>query len=164
MRAGSPTCSFRSLTRSAFVAFNAGPRLKSIVAMRQNNNVIASTVASGRNFTTNEKLTDASKPRSCWSKASLHQALRIRPMTPPQTASKNPSHNNCLTICQRDAPTARRIAISLERDVPRASNMFARFKQAMSRTAPAIAMSNVAISVSGPSFSGCVLRLNRDGV
>ena len=85
-------------------------------------------------------------------------------MTPPQTASKNPSHNNCLTICQRDAPTASRTAISFERDVPRASNMFARFKQAMSRTAPAIAMSNVAISVSGPSFSGCVLRLNRDGV
>ena len=69
-----------------------------------------------------------------------------------------------LTICQRDAPTARRIAISLERDVPRASNMFARFKQAMSRTAPAIAMSNVAISVSGPSSSGCVLSPNRAGV
>ena len=132
--------------------------------MRQNKNVISSTVVSGRNLTTKEKFTDASKPRSCWSKASLHQALRIRPMTPPQIASKNPSHNNCLTICQRDAPTARRTAISLERDVPRASNMLVRFKQAMSKTAPAIAISNVATSVSGPSSSGCVLRPNRAGV
>ena len=85
-------------------------------------------------------------------------------MAPPQTASRNPSHKSCLTICQRDAPTARRTAISFEREVPRASSMFARFKHAISKTAPAIAMSNVAISVIGPSSSGCVLRLNRDGV
>ena len=41
--------------------------------------------------------------------------------------------------------------------------MFARFRQAMRRTAPAIAMSNVPIKVIGPSSSGDVLRLNRDG-
>ena len=65
MRAGSPTCCLRSFTRSALVAFMAGPRLKSIVARRQNKNVAASTVASGRNFTTIEKLVEASRPRSC---------------------------------------------------------------------------------------------------
>jgi hypothetical protein len=67
-------------------------------------------------------------------------------------------------IRQRDAPTASRTAISFDREVARASSMFARFKHAMSNTAPAIAISNVAINVIGPSSSGCVLRLNRDGV
>src|SRR5207248_4248811 len=52
----------------------------------------------------------------------------------------------------------------LERAVPRASSMLARFRQAISNTAPAIAMSNVAIDVIGPSSSGCVLKLKRDGV
>src|SRR5437764_1370843 len=53
-------------------------------------------------------------------------------------ASKKPSQSNCLTIRHRDAPTARRTAISLERAVPRASNMLARFRQAMSNTGLAI--------------------------
>ena len=61
IRAGSPTCCLRSLTRSAFVAFNAGPRLKSMVATRQNRKVIVSTAASGRSLTTSEKLVEASK-------------------------------------------------------------------------------------------------------
>ena len=67
-------------------------------------------------------------------------------------------------ILQRDAPIASRIAISFEREVARASSMLARFKHAMSSTAPAIAISNVATNVIGPSSSGCVLRLKRDGV
>src|SRR5204863_7529073 len=84
------------------------------------------TVTSGRNFTTKEKLIEESKPRSCWSKASLHQALRTSPMTPPQTASKNPSHNNCLMICQRDAPTDSLNTISFALDLLSASSMFSR--------------------------------------
>ena len=59
-RAGSPTRCFRSFTRSAFVAFNAGPRLKSIVASTQKRRVMPSTVASGRSFTTKEKFTEDS--------------------------------------------------------------------------------------------------------
>ena len=39
-----------------------------------------------------------------------------------------------------------------------------RFRLAISRTAPAMHMSSVAIKVMGPSSSGPVLRLNRDGV
>ena len=74
-----------------------------------------------------------------------------------------PSHSNCRTMRQREAPSARRSAISLFRAVPRASSMFARFKLAMSNTAPAIAMSSVPMSVTGPSSSGEVLILKRDG-
>ena len=165
MRAGSPTCCLRSLTRSALVAFMAGPRLKSIVARRQNKNVAASTVASGRNFTTIEKLVEASRPTELLKKKIVapgadHEADRAA----AKSEQTSPSQSNCLTICQRDAPTASRTAISFERAVPRASNMLARFRQAISNTAPAIAMSNVAINVIGPSSSGCVLKLKRDGV
>jgi hypothetical protein len=42
--------------------------------------------------------------------------------------------------------------------------MFARFKLAMSKTAPAIPINNVPMSVTGPSSSGDVLILNRDGL
>ena len=100
---------------------------------------------------------------SDWSMRLLHQTLRASPTAPPAIASSDPSHNNCRTIRQRDAPIAIRIAISLERDVPRASSMFARFRLAMSRTAPAIPMSKVAINAIGPSSSGPVLRLKREG-
>ena len=163
MRAGSPTCCFKSLTRSALVALSAGPRLKSTVASRQNRNVTLSTNAFGFRSTTKEKFTLFSKVVSEWSRRLLHQTLRISPTTPPHTASNKPSASNCLTIRQRDAPSARRRAISLARAVPRASNILARFKHAMSRTAPAIAVSNVPISVTGPSSSGDVLKLKRDG-
>ena len=163
IRAGSPTCCFKSFTRSALVASSAGPRLKSIVARRENKNVTASTAKSGRNLMMTEKLTDESKPWSCCRSKSLHQELRTRPTAPPKIASRKPSQSNCLTIRQRDAPTARRTAISFERDVPRARSILARFRQAMSKTAPAMNMSKVAINVIGPSSSGCVLMLKRDG-
>ncbi len=66
-------------------------------------------------------------------------------------------------IRQRDEPSARRIAISLARAVPRASSMFARFKLAMSRTAAAIDIMSTPIKPIGPSSDGVVLRLKRDG-
>ena len=163
IRAGSPTCCFKSLTRSARVALSAGPRLNSSVARRQNKNVTVSTAASGERSTMNEKFTLLSKAASEWSRRLLHQTLRMSPTSPPQIARKRPSQSNCLIIRQRDAPSAMRKAISFERAVPRASNIFARFRHAMSRTAPAIAISNVPINVTGPSFSGDVLRLKRDG-
>ena len=163
MRAGSPICCLRSLTRSALVAFSAGPRLKRTVAIRQNRNVTPRTVRSGRNLTTKEKLVEPSRRASECSSRSLHQTLMTSPTKPPQIASSKPSQSNWRTIRQRDAPTARRSAISFERAVPRASSMFARFKLAISRTAPAIPISSAPIRVTGPSSSGEVLILNRDG-
>ena len=164
VQAGSPTCCFKSFTRSARVAFNAGPRLKSNVAQRQRKKVTASTVASGCRFRTNEKFNEPSRPAKERRRRSLHQMLRARPPKPPARASKRPSLSNCRTMRQRDAPSARRSAISFARAVPRASSMFARLRLAMSRTAPAMARSNVPTNVIGPSSSGVVLMLKREGV
>ena len=134
-----------------------------MVAIKQKKNVTPSTVAFGARSTTKEKFTLLSKPAREWSRRLLHQTLRTSPTAPPETASKSPSQNNCRTIRQRDAPSARRSAISFARVVPRASNILARFKHAISKTAPAIAISSVPIKVIGPSSSGDVLKLNRDG-
>ena len=151
--AGSPGCCFRSLTRSVFVAVSAGPRLKRTVAMRQNKKVMHRTNAFGCKFTMSEKLTEpeASKRPSEWSRRSLHQRLMMRPSAPPRIARSNPSKSNWRTIRQRDAPSARRNAISFARVVPRASSMFARFRLATNKTTAAMPISRVATSVIGPS-------------
>ena len=57
-------------------------------------------------------------------------------------------------------PSARRIAISLRRAVPRASSMFARFKQATSRTTAAMAASKAPIVGTGSFSTGSVLVAN----
>ena len=163
MRAGSPTCCFKSLTRSALVAFSAGPRLKRTVARRQNKNVTPRMGRFGLRSRMKEKFMLLSKAAREFSRRLLHHTLRTRPTTPPQIASSKPSASNCLMICQREAPSARRSAISFARVVPRASSMLARFKQAISNTAPAIAMSKVAINVIGLLSGGDVLRSKRDG-
>ena len=62
---------------------------------------------------------------------------------PPKSESTKPSVRSCLTIRPRLPPSARRIAISFRRAVPRASNMLARFKQATSKTTPAMPESNM---------------------
>ena len=49
------------------------------------------------------------------------------------------SLSNCLIMCQRPAPSAARILISLLRESERASSRFATFTHATSRTQPAIA-------------------------
>ena len=54
-------------------------------------------------------------------------------------------------------PSARRIAISLRRAVPRARSMFARFKQATSRTTPAIPANIAPIFGTGSFSEGAVL-------
>ena len=163
IRAGSPTCCFKSFTRSVFVAFKAGPRLKSNVASRQTRKVALRTVTLGWRSATKLKLSEPSmRPSEC-NMRPLHQMLTASPMAPPAIASNNPSDNNWRTIRHREAPMAIRTAISFAREVPRASNMLARFRLAMSRTAPAIAISRVAISAIGPSSSGPVLRLKRLG-
>ncbi len=70
--------------------------------------------ASGVRSTTNEKFTELSKRASECSRRLLHQTLRMSPTTPPQIASNKPSASNCRTIRQRDAPRARRSAISFD--------------------------------------------------
>ncbi len=57
-----------------------------------------------------------------------------RPRNPPTTESIKLSVSNCEAICHRDAPIARRTAISLLLPVERASNKLAKFEQAISST------------------------------
>ena len=57
-------------------------------------------------------------------------------------------------------PSARRIAISFRRDVPRASSMFARFKQATSKTTPAMPVRSAPMATIGPVSPGLVLVSN----
>jgi hypothetical protein len=64
---------------------------------------------------------------------------------------------------QRLAPSASRSAISLRAGGAAGQSMFARFKLAMSKTAPAMAISSTPMRVIGPSSSGDVLILTRDG-
>jgi hypothetical protein len=56
------------------------------------------------------------------------------PSNPPATESAKLSVSNCEAICQRDAPSASRTAISLLLPVDRARSKFARFEQAISNT------------------------------
>ena len=46
------------------------------------------------------------------------------PIKPPKTESTSASMRNCMTICERRAPIARRIPISRVRSVTDASMMF----------------------------------------
>ena len=62
---------------------------------------------------------------------------------------------------KRVPPSASRMAISLRRLVPRASSMFARFKQATRRTTPAMPASSPPIVATGPASSGSVLVAKR---
>ena len=57
---------------------------------------------------------------------------------PPSSARTNLRTSSCLTMRQRLPPRASRIAISFRRAVPRASSMFARLRQATSRTTAAM--------------------------
>ena len=164
MCAGSPACCFRSLTRSAFDALSAGPRLNNIVAKRQKRNVTARTEASGFIFNTIEKFIEVKSVLSEWRSRPLLHRLKKRPNAPPTMARRRPSHKSCRMMRQRLAPRARRKAISLARAVPRARSMFARFKLAMSNTAAAMPMRRAPITVTGPSSEGVVLMLKREGV
>ncbi len=161
--AGSPTCCFKSFTKSARDAFRAGPRLKRRVATRQIRKVTVRTVASGRNRTTMEKFIEPKRLPNDPRRRLLLQRLMNKPSAPPARARNIPSQSSCLTIRQRLAPSASRRAISLERFAPRANSMLARLRQAMSRTAAAIASKSVPIRPIGPSSDGVVLILKRDG-
>ena len=71
-----------------------------------------------------------------------------------------PSIRSCRTIWLRVAPKARRTAISVARAEPRASIMFARFRQPMSKTTPDMQTSNIPTRRSGPASPGFVLIPN----
>ncbi len=100
---------------------------------------------------------------------SIPQIARSSPAKPPKAPSKALSTSSCLTICQRPAPSAARMPISLLRDSERASSRFATLTQATSRTQPAIAhniskaecaLPTIALS-SGKTFAPCLIS-NRD--
>ena len=163
VQAGSPTCCFRSLTKSARVAFNAGPRLKSNVASRQNRNVTARTRRQDARSTTKEKFIE---PRSAPSNEGADyctkrsradprrrrrwQAAILRKAIAGRSASAMPRARDALRFPWR-APCRER------------ATCWRDSRLAMSRTAPAIAINKVPMSVTGPSSSGVVLRLKRDG-
>ena len=63
------------------------------------------------------------------------------PRAAPINDNSRLSVNNCRMTRPRPAPSARRTAISVERDVPRASRRPATFAHAISSTAPTAAMS-----------------------
>src|SRR5207245_6228236 len=84
------------------------------------------------------------------------------PPTPPSSASTKPSLRSWRMIRQRLPPSARRIAISFRRAVPRASNMFARLRQATRRTTTAIPSNNGAIDFTPLAAAGFVLTAIRD--
>jgi hypothetical protein len=86
----------------------------------------------------------------------------MSPAAPPRSASSNPSVRSCRTTRHRLLPSARRMAISLRRAVPRASSMFARFRQATSNTTAAIPINIGAIASNELSSGGLSLIENRE--
>ena len=90
------------------------------------------------------------------------QSPRTSPPAPPSTASAKPSLRSCRTMRQRLPPSARRIAISLRRAVPRASSMLARLRHATSNTTTAIPISNGAMTFIPLSAVGLLLIELRD--
>ena len=68
---------------------------------------------------------------------SVHMPM-TSPPTPPASERSSPSTSSCSTIRPRPAPSARRVAISLRRVVPRASCMLATFRLATSSSTAAI--------------------------
>ncbi len=64
------------------------------------------------------------------------------PTNAPTPASRAPSANNCRSRRLREAPSARRTAISRSRVLARASNRLARFAHAINNTRPVMASSN----------------------
>ena len=130
--------------------------------MTQQLKVTASTAVSGCKSRTMEKLTEPSRVLKERRRRSLHQMLTASPANPPATARRRPSQSNCRTIRQRDAPRARRTAISLARAVPRARSMLARLRLAMSRDAPAHRREQRADERDRPSSSGECAMLKRE--
>src|SRR6476620_1229798 len=95
IRAGSPTCCFKSLTKSAFVALRAGPKLKRTVAIKQKRKVTATIEKFGLKSSTKEKLKLLlNREPSEWSRKLLDHTLRRSPTTPPQSARSSPSQRS----------------------------------------------------------------------
>ena len=87
---------------------------------------------------------------------------RMSPPKPPSSASTKPSLRSWRTIRHLLPPRARRIAISFRREVPLASNMFARLRQATRSTTTAIPSNNGAIGFTPLAAAGFVLTAIRD--
>ena len=122
--------------------FKAGPSANMSVPSKQNPNVAANIAGLGPlNHTISSGISLRIEPTS----RSDDHSPRISPPTPPSTASAKPSVRSWRTIRQRLPPSARRIAISLRRAVPRASSMLARLRHATKSTTTAIPSSNGAI-------------------
>ncbi len=92
----------------------------------------------------------------------MAQLPNQRPPAPPKSESSSPSVSSCRTKRPRLAPSDKRIATSRRRAAPRAKSMFARFRQAMSSTAPDMPMSTMLIADESWSFVGLVLIAVRD--
>src|SRR5262249_777542 len=70
------------------------------------------------------------------SSASTPHLASAKPRAPPVTANSRLSVSSCLTMRSLPAPSAVRTAISLRREVARASNRLATLAQAISKTKP----------------------------
>jgi hypothetical protein len=119
--------SFKDSCRGTWVARSAGAKPKSIPAAIE----IPAVKSSTWEFHSNPPpACSGTKPPK-----RLQQVFPTHsPSNPPATESTRLSVNSCEAICQRDAPSASRTAISLRRPVERAKSKFARFEQAINKT------------------------------
>ena len=117
---------------SVRAACHAGARPKSTPESTQAVSVKSSTGTLSRTSTS-----DGRRPGGITARiARIAAAARPTPSAPPTSASSTLSVSNCRTMVRPDAPSARRIASSRWRAVPRARSRLATLAQAISSTNP----------------------------
>ena len=149
----SPACCFRSPTKLPRESFRAGPNANASVPSKQNPNVAARIEGFGPlSHTTSSGINFSNEP----TKRSDDHSPRTSPPTPPRRASTKPSVRSWRTMRERLPPSARRMAISFRRAVPRANSMFAKFRHATNNTTMAMPSKSGTICVASLSFAGPV--------
>ena len=109
----------------------AAPKSTPVISATPNANASTSgdgRVLMGRNCRVGERHARAG--------AAPRPSRRRGPRPPPASASRMLSMSAWVTICDRDAPTARRTAVCVRRATDRASSRLATLAQAMSSTRP----------------------------
>jgi hypothetical protein len=138
----SPACAFRSVTTAVREIFKAGPSANMSVPSKQNPNVAAKVVGFAP---PDHTISNGISLRIEATNRPDDHTPRMSPPAPPSSARTRPSLRSWRTMRPRLPPSARRIAISFRRAVPRASSMFARLRQATRSTTTAIPSNNGAM-------------------
>ena len=152
-RESSPPCSFSSETTLVRDSFQAGPRLNTSVLRTQKPSVAAMMRTSG----VPSKVSGTGESGSSVATSRFTpQYASSSPNAPPSSDRISPSVSSWRTMRPRPPPSARRIAISLRRAVPRASIMLARFRHDTTSTMAAIAISRPNVLPNSSSVCGLV--------